>query len=257
MAEKKNLGGKATASAVAAVTAAGVLVGGAFSSPDDLLDDGPGPLVQNFQADAQAADDGGGADEGDESEAGEERRSFRSGVRSLIRSAPTGVRAVVFVPLWALGTAVIALVSSLWASVLSPVAATLLGWLAIAALAVIIFALAAKTVFPNLPLKKILNRHSLLTIALFCFGFGVLDAVLPMFWDNYATVSKLLKVFGSLIATGVPLAFFISRRKRRQLAEVEGEPVETAAPELSREEREQAARKLVEDLADSVCPRVR
>ena len=157
----------------------------------------------------------------------------------------------------ALGTVVTGLVTALWSSVLSPVAATVLGWLAIALLAVIVFALAAKTVFPDLPLKKILNRHSLRTILLLCLGFGLIDAILPVFWDSYETVSKLIKVFGSLIAAGVPLIFFISRRRRRMLAEVEGEPVEVETPELSLEERERAARKLVEDLADSVCPRVR
>ena len=257
MAEKK-INGKTAASAVVAVTAAGVLVGGAFASPDEILDEGPGPVVQSLNTDAQPADDGGGSAGEDEGEGeAEEKRSLRGGVRSLARSAPTWVRAAVFVPLWALGTVVTGLFTALWSSVLSPVAATVLGWLAIALLAVIVFALAAKTVFPDLPLKKILNRHSLRTILLLCLGFGMIDAILPVFWDSYETVSKLIKVFGSLIATGVPLIFFISRRKRRMLAEVEGEPVELETPELSLEERERAARKLVEDLADSVCPRVR
>jgi hypothetical protein len=258
MAEKNKINGKAAATAVAAVTAAGVLVGGTFSSPDDILDDGPGPLVQTLGTDMPAADDGGSAGDEDEGEAGEERRSLRGGVRSLVRSAPTGVRALVFVPLWALGTGVIALASTLWTAVLSPVASTLLGWILIAAMAIGVFALAAKTVFPDLPLKKILNRHSILTIVLFCFGFGLIDAILPVFWDQYATVSKLLKVFGSLIAVGVPLGFFISRRKRRQLAQLEGEPVEIAPePVLSLAEREAEAKQLVTELADSVSPRAR
>ena len=258
MTEKNKINGKAAATAVAAVTAAGVLVGGAFSSPDDVLDDGPGPLVQTLGTDMPAADDGGGAAEEDSGETGETKRSLRGGVRSLVRAAPAGVRAVVFVPLWALGSGVIALASTLWTAVLSPVASALLGWLLIAAMAVGVFALAAKTVFPDLPLKKILNRHSILTIVLLCFGFGMLDAVLPVFWDRYATVSKLLKIFGSLIAVGVPLGFFVSRRKRRELAQLEGEPVEPAPePVLSLEEREAEARKLVENLADSVSPRVR
>ena len=37
MAEKNKINGKTAATAVAAVTAAGVLVGGAFASPDDVL----------------------------------------------------------------------------------------------------------------------------------------------------------------------------------------------------------------------------
>ena len=255
MAEKNKLNGKTAATAVAAVTAAGVLVGGAFASPDDVLDDGPGPLIQTLGSDLPPADHGGGAGDEDPGEAGEEKRTLRSGVRSLVRAAPPWVRTVVFVPLWALGSGVIALASALWTGVLSPVAATVLSWLLLAAMAVGVFALAAKTVFPDLPLKKILNRHSVRTIVLLCLGFGLLDAVLPVFWDSYETVSKLLKVFGSLIAVGVPLGFFVSRRKRRQLAEVEGVPVEPEVPALSRAEREEEARKLVTELADSVSRR--
>ena len=255
MSEKKQINGKAAASAVVAVTAAGVLVGGAFSSPDDILDEGPGPLVQTLNTDAPAADDGGTAEE-EEVGVEEERRGLRGGVRRLVRSAPLRVRALVFVPLWALGTGVMTLFSALWSALLSPVASAVLNWLIIAAIAVGVFALAAKTVFPDLPLKKILNKHSLLTIALLCLGFCLLDALLPVFWDSYETASRAFKLFGSFVAAGVPLVFFVSRRKRRMLAEVEGEPVEPEAPELSLAEREAAAQKLVQELADSVSPRL-
>ena len=56
MAEKK-INGKTAASAVVAVTAAGMLVGGSFASPDEILDEGPGPVVQSLNTDAQPADD--------------------------------------------------------------------------------------------------------------------------------------------------------------------------------------------------------
>ena len=76
MAEKK-ISGKTAASAVVAVTAAGVLVGGAYASPDELLEDGPGPLVQSLDADTSPADDGGGSADEEGSETGEEKRSLR------------------------------------------------------------------------------------------------------------------------------------------------------------------------------------
>ena len=260
MAKTKKKGSAAAASAVAAVTAAGVLVGGAFSSPDDILNDDPGAVVQTLDlADAQPVVDDGGAPGGgeEEEEGGEEKRGVYASVRKLVRAAPVGVRAVVAVPLWALGTVVIALVSSLWSTVLSPVAATVLSWLGIALMAVLVFALAAKTVFPNMPWKKILNRHSILTIVILCFLCGVLDAVLPFFWEDYTQLSKLLKVLGSFVCTGVPVAFFVRRHNRRQ-KEIAAEAVEDAPeaePELSPEEKEAAARKLVLELADSVCPK--
>lgn len=254
MEKKRSVKGKAAASAVAAVTAAGVLVGGAFADPDDILSDGPDAIVQTMDAGSQVDDDGG-AGPGDGEEEEDSKRSLKGGVRSIVRSAPVEVRALVAVPLWALGTVVIALVSSLWTAVLSPVAATVLGWLGIALMAVLIFALAAKTVFPNMPLKKILNKRSILTIVSLCFLCGIADAVLPFFWEDYQKLSNLLKIVGSFVCTGVPVAFFVRRHKRKtaELEEVEAEPVE---PELTMEEKETAARRLIEEMADSVCPKL-
>ena len=154
------------------------------------------------------------------------------------------------------------LASSLWSAVLSPVASTVLSWLAFAALAVLIFALAVKTVFPDLPLKKILNKRSVLTIVLLCFLFGVVDCVLPFFWDDYEQLSRLLKLVGSLICTGVPVGFFVRRRQRKLKKQAEEEAARIAAEaedevyEPTFEEREAAAKQLVAELADSVCPKV-
>ena len=253
MEKKKSVKGKAAASAVAAVTAAGVLVGGSFADPDDILSNEPDAIVQTMDAGSQVDDDGG-AGPGDGEEEDESRRGLKGGVRRIVRAAPVEVRALVALPLWALGTVVIALVSSLWTAVLSPVASTVLAWLGFALMAVLIFALAAKTVFPNMPLKKILNKRSILTIVALCFACGVLDSVLPFFWEDYQQLSNILKIVGSFVCTGVPVAFFVRRHKRKAAAleEVEAEPVE---PELTMEEKEAAARKLIAEMADSVCPR--
>lgn len=262
MARKSKKTSMAASSAVAAVTAAGVLVGGAFASPDDILNDGPDAIVQTLDSGTPIEIDSGGAEE----EEGEEetKRSLTGSVRRLVLSAPVGVRAVVAVPLWVLGTAVIALASSLWSAVLSPVASTVLSWLAFAALAVLIFALAVKTVFPDLPLKKILNKRSILTIVLLCFLFGVVDCVLPFFWEDYENLSRLLKLVGSLICTGVPVGFFVRRRRRKLKKQAEEDAARAAEAaereaevyEPTYEEREAAAKELVAELADSVCPKV-
>ena len=250
MERKKKKNARAAATAVAAVTAAGVLVGGAFSSPDELLDDGPDAIVQTLDMGAPAEADGGPG--GDAEEEDERARGLSGTVRRLVRAAPLGVRACVGLPLWALGTLMIALASSLWSAVLSPLAATVLGWLGVALLAALIFTLAAKTLFPELPLKKILNRRSLLTILLLSLAFGVLDALLPFFWEDYKALSQVLKLAGSLICTGVPVAFF-ARRHLRRLAEAAA-AAEPEEPDMA--EREREARRLVTELADSVCPRL-
>ena len=256
---KKSLSahGAAAASAVVAVTAAGVLVGGAYASPEEILSDGPEAVIQTLDtAAAQPESGGAGTDEVCVETDDEKKRGVYAGVRSLLRSAPAGVRALVGVPLWGIGTAAIILASTLWGSVLSPAALALLSWLAVALMAALIFTLAVKTVFPDLPLRKILNRRSILTIVSLCLLFGLADAVLPFFWEDYAAISKLLRAAGAFVCTAVPVAFFVRRHGRKKTGKVVGEIVETE-PAPSMEEQEAAARKLVAELADSVCPKAR
>lgn len=244
--------GAAAASAVVAVTAAGVLVGGAYTSPEEILSDGPEAVIQTLDRSANEAEavDIGADEPCEEVGAEKKKRGVHAGVRSVMRSAPAGVRALVGVPLWGVGTAVMSLASTLWGSVLSPAALTLLSWLAAALMAVLIFTLAVKTAFPDLPLRKILNRRSILTIISLCLLFGLFDAVLPFFWEDYAAVAKLLRVIGSFVCTFVPVAFFVRRHARRKQKTPVTEAVEKA--EASLEEREAAARRLVQELADSV-----
>ena len=247
--------GAAAASAVVAVTAAGVLVGGAYASPEEIMSDGPETVIQTLDRGASEAEavDVGADEPCDETGTEEKKRGVHAGVRSIMRSAPAGVRALVGIPLWGLGTAAMSLASTLWGSVLSPAALTLLSWLAAALMAALIFTLAVKTAFPDLPLKKILNRRSILTIISLCLLFGLLDAVLPFFWEDYAAVSKLLRVLGSFVCTGVPIAFFVRRHARKKEKKIVAEAAEKA--EASLEEREAAARKLVAELAESVSRR--
>ena len=238
---------KAAASAVAAVTAAGVLVGGAFTSPADIMDDSPNAhvLMMDMDMDGQIVA-GDGADDGAEDE---ERGGVSAAVRRLVRQAPAPVRACVALPLWLLGTLLINLGTSLWGAVLSPVFAAVLNWAAVALMVLLVFLLAAKTIAPDLPLRKILNKKSVLGIFALCMLCGVLDFALPLFWAGYGQFSHAVKAVFSCICTAVPIGFFLRYNKRRLAKKAQRE----AQRELSYEEREIAARRLIEELADSVC----
>ncbi len=236
---------KIAASAVAAVTAASVLVGGAFTSPADIMDDGADAHVMTVDMDMDAQLEAGddGADDGEEDEG---RRGISAAVRKLVRQAPAPLRACVAVPLWLLGAVLINLGSTLWGAVLSPVFTAVIDWAAIALMVLIVFALAAKTIAPELPLRKILNKRMVLSILALCLAFGLLDNILPIFVEGYDSFSQLVKALGSCICTAVPIGFFLRFNSRRLRAKAESEA------ELSYEEREKAARRLIEELADSV-----
>jgi len=234
---------KAAASAVAAVTAASVLVGGAFSTPADIMDNGPDALIQSMDMDMDSQNDAGdGSDDGAEDES---RGRVKSALRRFVHQTPAAVRACVVLPLWLLGTLFAELGAVLWGAVLSPVFAAVLDWLAVALMAIIIFALAAKTIAPDLPLRKILNKKTVPGIIALCLGFGLLDALLPLVWEGYELLARWLRFGGSMICTAVPVCFFLRRHKAARTKAEERE--------LSYEQQEAAARRLVEELADSVC----
>lgn len=241
---------KAAVSAVAAVTAASVLVGGAFNSPAELLDDAPDALVQSLDMDMDSQTDAGD-DSGDgEEEEGKTRPN--SAIRRLVLQMPMPLRALVALPLWLVGTGIIELGGLLWGAVLSPVASTVLGWAAVALMVLAVFVMTAKTIAPELPIKKILNKRTVPAILILCLCAGMLDALLPLFVEGYDRFSQIARAVGSCICTAVPIAFFMRWNKRRLKAKAQAEE---EAEELSYEQREQAARELILELADSVSRR--
>ena len=256
--KKKKKNGTLTTTAVAAMTAAGVMVGGAMSSPEDTMSDSSDVIVQTIAVTPQVQVDAGGSDGGAEEAVvveEEKKRGRFASVQKAMRAAPFEMRARLAIPLWIAGSLMAAFLSSLWMGVLPPLAAAALSWALTALMAVLIFVLAVKTVFPDMPLKKILNRKTFLGIGILCLVCGILDAALPFFWDDYTMVSRLLKVLGSAACTGVPIVYFLRRRKRAG-PQIEAEPVEPPPPpEPTMAEKEAAARALVQELADSVSRR--
>lgn len=241
---------KAAVSAVAAVTAAGVLVSGAFTSPADLLDDAPDALVQTLDMDMDSQTEAG--DDSGDGEEEEGKAKPASAIRRMVQQAPMPVRALVALPLWLIGTLLVELGGAVWGAVLSPVFAAVLSWVAVAVMVMLVFLLAAKTIAPDLPIRKILNKRTVPGILVLCLCFGALDTVLPFFVEGYDRFSQLVRAGFSCVCTAVPLAFFMRWNKRRIKKQTEAETVET---ELSYEEREKAARELVLELADSVSRR--
>ncbi|MBR1457491.1 MAG: hypothetical protein IJ594_10095 [Oscillospiraceae bacterium] len=252
--EKKR---RAAAAAVAVVTSASLVVGGIFNSPAALLDDDPG-LPQAAYTDDDDLDGTGGGDGGDEDggaggsevEEEEEQGGVRAGVRQRVLQLPYAVRLLVILPLWCLGWLLLTGASALWAAVLSPVLGKALAWLLLLAALVGAFLLAGKTIFPDLPVKKILNRRSLLGLVIGSVALGAADIVVPLFWAEYTRVENIVRAVGVLLVFGTVTGLFARRelRRRRELAAAEAE--EAAEPEP--EEPRPLSREEILALADSV-----
>lgn len=239
----KNKGAAATAATIAA---AGVLIGGSFDAPQDILknDDSalaPPPIVEILESQQAEPDTG---DDGEEEAAGEEEEQKRKGVRERVRSLvlrmPLAVRACVVVPLWALGWGILSLASLLWTGVLSPAGAAVLKWVILALMLLAALTLTVKTVFPKTPLKKILNRYTLLWVlggtTLLCIADLVLQRVCPDMPRLYDLV-RLLASSALLMSALIPI---LKREKRaKEKREAEERERELALAEAECEEAEE------------------
>ncbi len=255
--KKKKKHRRAATTAVAAVTSASVVMGGMFTSADEVLngntDDGGSAVTVT---DTYTPDAAGGDDIDDDAEAGDEeegsrRRGLRARARQWVWRLPYGVRAVIGVPLWALGWLIITGCTALWTGVLSPLFGTVLGWIVTAAVLLGAFALTGKALFPDLPLKKIVNKRNFLALLIGTAVLAVADNVAPLFWDGYAKIADVVRAVGSAGLLGGVTAVFAKRerRRRKKLAEKAARAEEKEKPETMAQ-----ARRRARELADSVRP---
>ena len=248
--KKKDYKKKAIKAGVAVVTSASVLVGGLFSSPDALLaqeqDLNPVAITQNDNDNDQGDDDSSSGDEEEEEESGGESVGWRAALRQRILKLPLAVRMFVLVPLWAIGWAIWTVAGGLWTMLLGPIAGKAVSWLFLLAALLGAAALGLKTVFPDLPLKKIFHKKSLLGLILAGLGLGVADLTVPMFWDGYEALAHVLRASGMALILGT-VAFALVRRILR---EKQAEPAPEEAPEEP--ENRPWTREEILALADSV-----
>lgn len=224
---------RTTAAAMALLTAAGLTTGSLFDSPADLLSDGGTDSALVLRLD-NGADDGGDDAGPGEDESGESRR--RSGPRAVLRERvlrlPLVLRLTVVLPLWALGSVLLTALSGLW-TLVSPLLGRVGGWALLLLALAACFAGAAKAVFPDLPLKKIFSRRSLVALLLGASALTALDAVLAAAWADYAPVKNAVLSAGFFLALCAALVPFALREQRRRLA---------AAAEAAERERAERAR---------------
>lgn len=220
---KKNL----VQSGIALTAAAGVLIGGLFHSPADLLHDPAEPFDRNIapaaielvlteeEEDPDPDTDGSGDDPEEEEE--EKKRSIKDALREMILRVPAGIRGVVFLPLWVIGWLLINGVTALWGAVLSPVMSTVLGWVCIAGVILLCLAGVIKTAFPNIPLKKILSKKTIIGVLAGVVLCAAADLILPMVWGGYERLQSIARFAGaSAVLGGVSIPFFIKNRKRKE-----------------------------------------
>lgn len=221
--EKKKPAGKvkktAAVSAIALLTAASVVTGSLFDSPAALLpDDGSPNVAYNMTVGLDGAedDDDAGVEE-DESEETRKRGGVRAMLRERILRLPLLVRLLVVLPLWGVGSAILAAAGAAW-TLVSPALGKVAGFALMLALLAGSFLLAAKAVFPDLPLRKIVNRRSMVALLLGAAALSVADAVLGAVWGEYEQMKDIVLSAGFFVALSCAAVPFALREQKRRLS---------------------------------------
>ena len=206
---------KAVAATLAAmISATGAATEASFDDPADLLQNNkPEPHVQYIDATDDATDD----DDSAQDEEKQKVQNKRGGVfREKILELPVAVRAILILPQWIVGNVVVWAGNMLFAG-LSPVLNWALGFVVMALVIMAIFTITAKILFPDLPLRKILNRHTFKWVLIVSLAASAADLLLGVFWTGYTRYKTLVIAVLTLVAAG-SLVFWFSRRERRRRA---------------------------------------
>lgn len=230
--EKKKAGAAGAAAAV--VAAASVAVAGAFSSPAAILDDEDKPSAYVERAEAEESSPESSPDDTEDEEE-KKKPGLKAAIRNKLLSLPLAVRTLLLVPMWAIGTGIIFLLGGLW-SVLSPALGKVLGAVALAALVYGIIALGLKALFPNMPIKKLINRKTLPAVCIAGAVAAALDVILPLLIADYSNIRSVVQTVLMTVVAGiaiVSLSAIFSRRKRPEEPAPDPEP--DAEPEMPEE----------------------
>lgn len=215
---------KAAAAAVASVIAAsGAAVEATVDDPTDLLQQtSVEPQVDFIVSDVDQ--DAGATDE----EKQTQKKTAKEALGDWILGLPYAVRVLVVLPMWIIGTLVVGGVQLL-ITAFSPVLNWVISFALIALVLTAAFTLTAKAMFPDLPIGKILNRHTFKWILIASVVAFAADLILGIFWVEY-TRYKMLVIGGILLIALGSLTIWFSRREKirreKEAAEAIPEPEE-------------------------------
>ena len=196
---KKDARGKAMRGVTTSLVALSLLTGIAFSNPADITEDQT--EAANFRSApvVMEIDEFVNAPVEDDDEDADEEKTSRSGMiarfRQAVLSLPQSVRMVLVVPLWAAGTALLTVISFLWNVLFaSPLGAFIASIAMGFAVLLGLFTVTAKALFPDIPVRKLLNKRNIIVIACLALVLSGIDTVAPAYWHQYPLAAALVKL---------------------------------------------------------------
>ena len=200
-----------------------IMLAGLFDSPADLIQQQTISHLNNPEAIEIMIDEediGSDEDERKQAETTPTKRSFlkkiADSVKNFITGLPQWVKTCVCIPLWGAGYGITYLLSLLYTTVLSPILSHIIGFVLLAAALLTAFAVTMKCLFPNMPLKKILNKKNITTVLISALVLKALDIILPFFWLEYYRYKHLIMIIAGIVFLLVIVNAVCRRRRKKR-----------------------------------------
>ena len=138
----------------------------------------------------------------------EDSSDFKNIILNLIYKLPKFIRIIFIVPMWFLGTFISFMLNKLL-KLLSPILGLIIDFIVSTLISLLIIVICVKILFPNLSLKKILNKKTILTVVIGNFILFVLDIIMPHIYPDYTFYRNLFKLIVRTIIIIILLIPFI------------------------------------------------
>ena len=138
----------------------------------------------------------------------EDNSDFKNIILNLIYKLPKFIRIFFVVPMWFLGTFITFITNKLL-KLLSPILGTIIDFIVSTLISLLIIVICVKILFPNLSLKKILNKKTILTVVIGNFILFILDIIMPHIYPDYTFYRNLFKLIVRTIIIIILLIPFI------------------------------------------------
>lgn len=195
--KKKNSFQKRAKKALLTATAAtSFFVNNAYDNPLEIIDD-------NY-SDSSLQED----------QLSQKESSLKRSFRRLLGQIPLPIRAIVFVPFWFMGAAIMLIVNPLIDYIIIPNINLICNWLIVFALVLAITILATIFIFPNLPLAKFLNKKVLLLILFLVLGCAIADKIASIYYQDYRNIKLVIKLGAILLISIIALIqiYYLNRK---------------------------------------------
>ena len=138
----------------------------------------------------------------------EDSNYFKNIILNLIYKLPKFIRIIFIVPMWFLGTFISFMLNKLL-KLLSPILGLIIDFIVSTLISLLIIVICVKILFPNLSLKKILNKKTILTVVIGNFILFILDIIMPHIYPDYTFYRNLFKLIVRTIIIIILLIPFI------------------------------------------------